>query len=427
MTDARRRRQWVATATVLAVFGASILGLAPLSATAAVSQPAVSSNPIELAQALVKAQKSGDFRTNPSAIFDREIAPLAGGQAIAGCALDTRILQVLVLTVQNFGSLTVSDLQRPCIGSNLNCGAPTYSVHCLNPGEAIDFTSIGGRGVNGSEAATFELLRFIDSFVPRGTNAGQSNCRSGLSLANINQFSDSCNHQHVDFRNTSAPLNVTEAVGALPSLDASGAYTAALYKDYLSRDASSDDRVWWGRQLATGSPRTIVSDAFVNSDEYRLIRIDAAYKNILGRAAEDGGRMFWLALMQSGAITTDDIETQLYASDEFYAQHTRTDTGFAASLYKLLLHRNGSADEYAFWANLVAQNGRSWVIDQFWDSAETISERVSLMYTRYLGRSPDSGGLASWVESALRLGDSGLRSGLTSSDEYYARAQKRFG
>ncbi|TQL54860.1 uncharacterized protein DUF4214 [Subtercola boreus] len=414
-------------AAAFIVLAASILGLAPLPATAAGGPPAVSSNPIELAQTLVKAERAGDFRTNPSTIFDREIAPLANGEAIAGCALDIRVLQVLVLTLQNFGSLSVSDLQRPCIGSNLNCGAPTYSVHCLNPGEAIDFTSVGGRGLNGANTGTFELLRFLDSFVPRSTNAGQANCRSGLSLANINQFSDSCNHQHVDFRNTNAPLNVTEAAGTLPSIDDSGAYVAALYKDYLSRPASGDDRLWWGRQLAYGSPRTIVSDAFVTSDEYRLIRIDAAYKNILGRTSDDGGRVFWLGLMKAGSISTDDIETLLYASDEFYAQHTGTDAGFAASLYTLLLHRNGSADDYAFWANLVAVNGRTWVVDQFWDSTETISERVSLMYKKYLGRSPDAGGLAGWVQSALQLGDSGLRSGLTSSDEYFARSLSRFG
>jgi hypothetical protein len=437
MSDVQKRRGWASITAAMVVVGAVVLGVAPaaagapasvpdaaaaLVAPAAVTPPAVSSNPVELAQTLVQANSAGKFRTNPTLIFQREIAPLANGQAQAGCALDVRILQVLVLTLQNFGSLTVSDLQRPCIGSNLNCGPPTYSVHCLNPGEAIDFTSVGGDGLNGGNGATIALLSFLDTFVPRGTNAGQVNCRGNLPLANISQFSDSCNHQHVDFRNTDAPLNVRPATAVLPSLADSGAYTAALYQDYLSRSASSDDRQWWGGLLATGAPRNVVSDAFVTSDEYRLIRIDAAYRTVLGRAAEPSGRTHWLAQMQAGTITTDDIETQFYASDEYYGAHTRTDRGFVASLYVTLLHRNAPSADRDFWTGLVQQYGRQWVVDQFWDSTETISERVSLMYKRYLGRTPDTGGLASWVGVALQLGDSGLRSGLTSSDEYYARA-----
>ncbi|WP_172582827.1 DUF4214 domain-containing protein [Subtercola boreus] len=456
MRTAGRRPFWAGGTTAIAVLLASILTLGMLAgapalasattratgadvATSALSpttstraartdapRPPVSSNPIELAQTLVEAHDDGTFRTNPTLIFDREITPLAQGQALSGCTLDLRILQVLVLTLQNFGSLSVSDLQRPCIGSSLNCGPPTYSVHCLNPGEAIDFTSVGGNGLNGSNTATFDLLRYLDTFVPRGTNAGQANCRSGLSLTNINQFSDSCNHQHVDFRNTDAALNVSPLPPNLPSLADSSAYVKGLYTDFLGRTPSAEETVFWARQLAVGSPRSIVTGGFVNSDEYRLIRIDAAYRSILGRTAEDGGRMDWLKAMRAGYITTDDIETSLYDSAEYYQSHTGTDPGFVQSLYKRLLHRSTGQEDLDFWSNLIEQNGRAWVISRFWDAPETIGERVSAMYKVYLGRAPDDGGLAGWVGIALDVGDSGLRSGLTSSDEYFNRTLKRF-
>ena len=203
------------------------------------------------------------------------------------------------------------------------------------------------------------------------------------------------------------------------------AFITALYKDFLSRVPSAAEIGWWEGVLGSGAPRTAIADGFVNSTEYRLLRINAAYNTILGRPSDPGGVQNWLSAMNAGVITTDDIETSFYASQEYYQQHGNTDTGFVASLYQTLLHRTGAASEYAYWTGLVHQNGRAWVIAQFWDSTETISERVSAMYQLYLGRTPDAQGLAGWVSVALQIGDSGLRAAITSSQEYFNRAQTR--
>lgn len=218
-------------------------------------------------------------------------------------------------------------------------------------------------------------------------------------------------------------LHISSVGGIDPAVNSD---VNALYYDFLTRLPSSSDVSWWGGQIQQGANPSVVSDGFVGSDEYRLIRIDAAYQTVLGRASEQAGRINWLNAMKSGGITTDDIETSLYASTEYYLQHGNTDTLFVKSLYNALLHRDGSSADYAFWANLVKQHGRAWVIAQYWDANETISERISAMYSKYLGRSPDAPGLQGWVSVALRIGDSGLRSAFTSSDEYFIRSQYRF-
>lgn len=200
----------------------------------------------------------------------------------------------------------------------------------------------------------------------------------------------------------------------------------ALYWDFLARLPGQNDVRFWNSQFAQGAGLGGVSAGFVNSDEYRLIRIDAAYQTILGRGSDSIGRLDWLHWMQQGKITTDDIETSFYASQEYFLQHGATNTKFVQSLYQTLLHREGSTADYAFWVNLVQTYGRAWVIAQFWDSTETITERVSLMYARYLGRTPDPEGLKSWVGLALQIGDSGLRSGLTGNAEYFVRSQYRY-
>lgn len=219
---------------------------------------------------------------------------------------------------------------------------------------------------------------------------------------------------------------VRNAIPAPGVPSSASSFITALYVDFLNRRPSSGEVAFWGAQLATGAPRSAVAAGFVNSDEYRMIRIDAAYTTVLKRTSDPGGRVTWLTEMQAGRITTDDIERTFYASDEYFLQQGGTRTSWVAGLYKALLGRTGSSSEYAFWADLAAQHGRPWVISQFWDSTETISSRVSAMYVSYLGRQPDTGGLATWVGVALALGDSGLRSALTSSDEYFARSAPRF-
>jgi hypothetical protein len=231
------------------------------------------------------------------------------------------------------------------------------------------------------------------------------------------------NTDQVTTNNVISARLISSVGGIVPSVNSD---VNALYYDFLTRLPSSSDVSWWGGQIQQGADPSVVSDGFVGSDEYRLIRIDAAYQSVLGRASEQAGRINWLNAMKGGGITTDDIETSLYASQEYYQKNGNTDTLFVKSLYNALLHRDGSQSDYAFWANLVRQHGRAWVIAQYWDANETISERVSAMYNKYLGRTPDSAGLAGWVSVALQIGDSGLRSAFTSSDEYFVRSQYRF-
>ncbi|RFA10412.1 hypothetical protein B7R54_15270 [Subtercola boreus] len=222
-------------------------------------------------------------------------------------------------------------------------------------------------------------------------------------------------------------VNITRHVdpvsGIRPSVNSN---VNAFYWDYLTRLPSSSDVSFWGAQIQRGANLSIIAAGFVSSDEYRYIRIDNAYRTILGREPDAAGRLNWLTGMRGGVLTTDDIETTFYASDEYYLQHGNSNRGFTEAIYRTLLGRDGTSSDYDFWSNLVVKNGRSWVIHQFWDSQETISARVSGMYKLYLGRTPDAAGLANWVGIALQIGDSGLRAGLSGSDEYFVRSQFRF-
>ncbi|CAN5216529.1 hypothetical protein BH09ACT6_BH09ACT6_06200 [soil metagenome] len=227
---------------------------------------------------------------------------------------------------------------------------------------------------------------------------------------------------------TSQPLvvlseRIPAVVGIRPDINAE---ITALYQDFLSRRPSTADVLFWGKRLQASGDFTQVAAGFINSDEYRLDRIDAAYQSILFRSSDPVGRVNWLHALQAGQLTPDDIERTFLASQEYYLNAGNNDTGYMRYLYPQLLKRLGSPDEWAFWANLVAQHGRSWVIAQFWDSAETVHVRVGEMYAKYLGRAPDHDGLYIWSVLDARIGDSGLRLGFSGSQEYFLHAQSRY-
>jgi hypothetical protein len=170
----------------------------------------VSGDPQQLAQVLVAGHAEGTFRDSVPAMFTQEIEATANGTVTAKCQVDSRVLQVLVLTMQHFGSVGISDLGRTCVGSTLDCPS---SPHCTVPDLAADFISVGGQGLNGSNSADIALLKYLDTILPDGSWAGQSECRAAsgdpIQLEHIGQFADTCTHQHIDIRGIgSVPLTL---------------------------------------------------------------------------------------------------------------------------------------------------------------------------------------------------------------------------
>ena len=97
------------------------------------------------------------------------------------------------------------------------------------------------------------------------------------------------------------------------------AFVDGLYRDLLGRAADAGGRQSWIAALNSGRTRADVIQAFLNSDERRLRAIDALYADLLNRRADVGGRQMYLALRRHGA-TSETIGQSLLASDEFFAR-----------------------------------------------------------------------------------------------------------
>ncbi|HEX4400135.1 MAG TPA: hypothetical protein VHZ98_02285 [Galbitalea sp.] len=187
----------------------TLTGTAPAAnTTTGAACSIVSDNAQQLAQTLVNAHGKGTFTTLVPAMYTQEIEATANGTVTARCQVDTRVLQIIVLVLDRYGSVVVSDLGRPCVEDTLDCPS---SPHCAIPDLAVDFTSVGGQVLNGSNTPDIALLHYLDIVLPDGSWAGQSECRTAagdpVDLEHIGQFPDTCTHQHIDIRGAgSAPL-----------------------------------------------------------------------------------------------------------------------------------------------------------------------------------------------------------------------------
>lgn len=171
-----------------------------LSATGGAGSCGVGGDKVALAQQLVDAADAGTLRGfTPDHI--KEIRWIAQGKEVADCGIDVPILQIMVLALNEFERIGVSDINRKCTGQIE--GAGLTSSHYINGGGgAVDFYSLGGTSITGADGPSIRLISLLDPIVPKGARIGQEDCRAdaGTTIAtqNFSQIYDSCNHLHVD-------------------------------------------------------------------------------------------------------------------------------------------------------------------------------------------------------------------------------------
>lgn len=131
--------------------------------------------------------------------YQQQVVNMADGTATPDCKIDAHVLQLIVVAVQSFQQVGVSDLDRRCTG--MTPGAGTASAHWK--GKAVDFYAINRQSLTGADPLSVQLIHVLDPFAPRGSSIGQSDCRAradislGVLLNITSGFPDTCNHQHV--------------------------------------------------------------------------------------------------------------------------------------------------------------------------------------------------------------------------------------
>lgn len=200
-------------------------------------------------------------------------------------------------------------------------------------------------------------------------------------------------------------------------------YVDQLHRDFLERPASVTERRWWYERLSQGTPRATIATHLAQSDEWVGVVVDGFYRSTLGRVADPAGRTYWIQRIRSGTRVAA-VAAEFYASAEYYRRVGGTSGAYIDALYRALLGRAADPGGRAYWVQrLTAGASRSSSAYDLFQSTEMRRRRVADLYDRLLGRAPEPKGLAYWTAELLRQDDVALAAQLASSDEYYVRSQ----
>ncbi|NHN44576.1 DUF4214 domain-containing protein [Microcella frigidaquae] len=244
---------------------------------------------------------------------------------------------------------------------------------------------------------------------------------NAAALANLTSTGDACSSY--GNRNFWRFFNAWFGSPVLPQTHIN--YVVAVYDDVLGRPASAREYPGWVRAILTGMPRQQVANGFVNSTEYRLRKIDEAYRTVLDREPDAGGRASWLEGIRRGQLTPDDVFEIFLSTKEFYLKAGGTDTAFVDALYQRVIGRPASVNEQAHWARYVVEKSRKWVVNAIYNSVETSRNRANETFIDYLGREATPEERISWGSFIRSRGPLAFRAAILATDEYWEYAQTR--
>ena len=202
------------------------------------------------------------------------------------------------------------------------------------------------------------------------------------------------------------------------------------YRDFLGREGDAAGITGWINSLNSGGTRAAVTEGFFGSNEFQgtgspVARLYFAY---FLRIPDYGGLTFWTNYFRAGNPLSA-ISDAFAASPEFTSRYgTLNNSQFVDLVYQNVLGRAADAGGKTFWlGQLNGGMSRGTMMTGFSESPEfkagIFNETyVTMMYVGMLKREPDSGGFTFWV-GYLDAGASGqaLINGFLGAPEYRSR------
>ena len=179
-----------------------------------------------------------------------------------------------------------------------------------------------------------------------------------------------------------------------------GDYVNGLYKDVLGRNADAGGLTAWVNQLNQGKSRADVAKGFLNSDERLNVVVEQFYHDLLGRQSDAGGKAAFVKLLKNGSLNLAGLAAQMLGSDEFSrrsnnSQLSTADTAFAKALYTDLTGHAPTSADLSSWSFAVSiGTSRLDLVDQVWDSSDSLGRQVEQLYQSLLHRPSDITGKA---------------------------------
>jgi hypothetical protein len=223
-------------------------------------------------------------------------------------------------------------------------------------------------------------------------------------------------------RHSPATVTLTLKNVKVVGSDSDAFFIEEMYAERLDRVADEAEVNFWMNVLQGSGGQAAVVSGIERSAEARTDLVKNLYQRYLGRAAVGTEEQGWVKLMMNGE-TDEQITAAILASPEFYVRaQTLVSSGtpderFVQALYLTLLNRTASSSEVSNWVSQLPTIGRFGVALGFLESNEFRTGAVTSFYSTMLQRSPDTAGLAVWVNSGKDLEH--IRLGFEGSAEFF--------
>jgi hypothetical protein len=157
-----------------------------------------------------------------------------------------------------------------------------------------------------------------------------------------------------------------------------------LYHQVLSRSADDQGLIYWTAKLNAGASLDVVAQGIFNSPERLVPLITQFYQKYLLRATDAGGLKHWVADWQATG-GSDDVVDSILGSQEFFDDAGDTNAGFVTLLYQRFLGRSPDPAGAAYWTGRLdsGQATRFQVAAGFQASPEQHALLVDFLFSEY--------------------------------------------
>ena len=200
-------------------------------------------------------------------------------------------------------------------------------------------------------------------------------------------------------------------------------YICRVYLDLLGRAADPGGKAFWLRKVVAGEPRTGIIRKYQTTPEYNRRVVDDVYKTFLKRNPDKSGQTFWAEKIRKGA-NPDEVRTQVIGSNEYLTKSGGSSAGFAAAIYQQVTRVPATkAQVDSVVAQIKAGNTRTSITAALLATKAGDTATVQGIYERFLRRTPPASEVTFWVNK-LQSGVTELKivEATVGSNEYYNRS-----
>lgn len=206
---------------------------------------------------------------------------------------------------------------------------------------------------------------------------------------------------------------------APPAKSATDRYIEAVHQLFLKRPPTSAELTKWRSTVNAGNRLTLTRE-LATSDTFAGTQIDLLYRTILGRASDSGGRAYWLDQVRRGT-RLDQIASYFYGGPEFFKKSGSTNRGYVDALYRQILGRTADESGRRYWVEQLDSGrlDRSGVASNFYAGIESRRQRAHRQYALVFGVAPTPTVRETLAGRIGSVGDIVVAAELAASREYY--------